>query len=92
MTGKETFVRGYWRNLFLIGFLVAPSEPRNISHSGYVFIPAAPVEGLSNVKSRATDSSDFGCWWRRQESNPRAQHCQRRALPAKVGLHKHIAS
>ena len=92
MTGKDTFVRGYCRNLFLMGFLVAPSEPRNISDSGCVFIQAAPLEGLGNVESRATDSPEFGCWWRRQESNPRAQHCRRRALPAKVRLHKYIAT
>ena len=72
VTGKDAFVRGYWRIPLLISFLVEPSA-RDLSDSSCVFIPAAPMGGLNNIKSRATDSTEFGCWWGRQESNLRAQ-------------------
>jgi hypothetical protein len=78
-TGMNTFVRGYWRVLFLIGFFVQPGEPRDLSDSGWLFIPTAPMEGSNNMKRRPCDLAELGCWWRRQEWSLRPQRCQRPA-------------
>jgi hypothetical protein len=84
VTGKDTFVRGYWRTLFLRGFLAERSEPRDLSQSSCVFIPAARLDGGATQRVAPLTAQNSGVGGGSRSRTPRAQLCQRPARPTKV--------
>jgi len=74
-----------------MSLFAACNEALSVSDFEYVpIVGAPPMEGSSIRKSRASGSANPARWWGRQEENPRAQRRQRRALPAKVRLHRRL--
>jgi hypothetical protein len=78
-----------WRESFLLCRLPWQPFAKSAVLRTDILFPAAtraPGPAVAGTQ-QATIVASLLCWWRRQESNPRAQRCQHRALPPQVRLH-----